>query len=231
MFMNHDFLRRLNISACRVVKTFCSKKNTVNLVMFVDESGHENHWVVKQFHDQGERIHKETTILEQMYMGGLAVPRLLFAEETFIVLEYIEGLTLLGWMEKLEHESINNDLQAEVFDRLAELALWFKQAYEILARSQGGPLILGDVNFRNFILGPAIHGIDFEDCRKGAIEEDIGRLCAFALTYRPAYTLWKRRFVDALKEAMGETLKIPLVSINKEMAKGIDELASRRKNP
>ena len=64
--------------------------------------------------------------------------------------------------------------------------------------------ILYDVNLRNFLLNhKGIVKVDFEDCRRGTMEGDIGKMAAFILTYDPIFTDFKKDFAaDMINEAI-----------------------------
>jgi len=131
------------------------------------------------------RVHvkgKEVSILTKLKEAKCNVPMIYLVNEDTIFMEYLEGKTLLNVIEEMEDSNLNS------IQVLRNLYLWICDFYASL----GGDIIFGDVNLRNFILNnEKIYGIDFEDCRIGKKEEDMGKLCAYFLTYNPSFTDWK----------------------------------------
>ncbi len=66
-----------------------------------------------------------------------------------------------------------------------------------------------------------IYGLDFEDCREGLPEQDIGRFCAFLLTYIPSFTPFKinaaRQAFGTISRGLGLNRKTVLMEIEKEL--------------
>ncbi|HZK25694.1 MAG TPA: hypothetical protein VFC74_09985, partial [Oscillospiraceae bacterium] len=59
-------------------------------------------------------------------------------------------------------------------------------------------------------------------------EEDIGKFCAFVLTYDPAFTFWKYQFILAVKETLVKKLKLPWSAVFLEMEKELQRMSERR---
>jgi tRNA A-37 threonylcarbamoyl transferase component Bud32 len=229
MYIDQEFLTKQNIVSFQFIRRFYSKKNEVSLVQFTDSLGLKREWVVKKYNDP-KNIKMEGEILKQLYTGGLSVPKMIHVGVTSIIMENIKGITLLEWIEDKEKESVAKPgCRVEVLKTIEELAHWLKRFYEIMAVADSENIILGDTNFRNFIVADKLYGVDFENCQRGKVEEDIGKLCAFALTYDPPFTEWKCMLADAINEIMSDILQISSGSINVEMIKELTEIFRRRK--
>ncbi len=123
-------------------------------------------------------------------MDGTRCPKLLRSWTGGLDLAYLEGPTLLDVFVSLEDENRSpSNLISQLLDSLAIF-------YDKTAAHFGVPHHIGDINFRNFIChNGAIYLIDFELCKEGPLEEDMGRIMAFALMYHPVETPWKHQFV------------------------------------
>lgn len=167
------------IGECLVEKNFYSKKNNVYLVR--TQTGR---YVIKKYsaHNSSAR---EEYMLKTLKGRGVSIPELIYSCEDYIILEYIDGSTLLDEFSSAEKNHTNIDGLAFRF------IVWLKSFYHGVKDANGFQTIIGDVNFRNFITNDKFYGIDFEDCRRGDIEEDAGRICAYFICYIPAFTDWK----------------------------------------
>ena len=124
----------------------------------------------------------------------IEIPKLISCEENqkVLLLEYIEGKTLL---EKLEELEKINDIDAEIISANLIISLydWIDRFYKMEFVIKKG-LVLNDINFRNFIVKDnKIYGIDFEDISKVSHEYDKEKIIAFYLTYSPCFTSFKNR--------------------------------------
>lgn len=218
--LEREILKKINIKDYEIVRQFKSKKNKVFLIKAVMSDNRMREFVLKE---QKHNFQKETDILLKLKKGGVNVPSLCYSAPGYIILEYIPGPTLLDCLCRLEEKQAGLPGVIPIFIRLT---YWLKEFYRLMERD--GSIILGDQNYRNFILynGETVYGVDFEDYRQGPVEEDIGRLCAFGLTYRPEFTEWKLKtykfifhyLVEALDldfKLAGFYLKDELRSINK----------------
>jgi len=183
--------------------------------------------VVKKYSYPQESLSRETEVLTHLYQAGLAVPAIIHAGADHLVMEYIQGLTLLEWLEIEEKKSPDITIRPEALKLIEKLAHWLKRFYAITSLD-GNNYILGDVNLRNFIAGDKLYGLDFESRIKGRIEEDLGKLCAFTLTYHPPFTAWKYKLVDSIIEIIPAYLNVPAGSVTLEMSKELAEIAMRR---
>lgn len=88
---------------------------------------------------------------------------------------------------------------------------------------------MGDVNFRNFIIREKIYGLDLEECREGKIEEDIGSLCAFALTYSPSFTPWNIAMAKEMFRILSSELGLDKELLKQEIQREILAISIKRK--
>lgn len=204
---------------------FSSKRNCVFLI----KNGPE-HLVVKVYASPDTSLKKEAKMLHELKKRGVAVPRIMETDDESIAMEYLEGPLLLDifeWQEKVagSHSKLLNE---PVYVAIHSLCRWLMSFYDA-ARNMGvAQIILGEVNFRNFIIKEKIYGIDFEECRPGQIEEDIGKLCAFALTYSPPFTPWKIAATGELYKILTVELSLDRERVKKEITKELLAIATRR---
>lgn len=184
MMLEKNLLDSININNYQILKEFKSKKNRVFLIEAFTLDKRSVKLILKKLEysspDEADR-------LIELKKAGIKVPSLYYSGEDYIVLEYIPGPTLLDYLCYLEEKNTKSSVAMSVFDKLS---CWLKRFYSC---NKSKSYILGDVNYRNFILHQeeTIYRVDLEDCRPGDIEEDIGRFCAFGLTYFPEFTDWK----------------------------------------
>jgi hypothetical protein len=183
-----------------VEKKFTSRKNEVFLVKTGEPGLEGKHHVYKKY-SRPDRMHQEIAMLRLLTSKGVPVPQICGQGEDYILLEYLDGTLLLDRFCSLEdvHGSETTALADSTRRLITRLCCWFKAFHDALPDMNGRRLIMGDVNFRNFIVvNEKVYGIDLEECREGRIEEEVGSLCAFALTYTPSFTVWKMVTVQEL---------------------------------
>jgi hypothetical protein len=190
-----------------VEKKFTSRKNSVFLVKNMLASAEPQYLVYKKY-AYPERMPGEVAMLRVLQAEGIAVPQVYEENKDYILLEYLEGPLLLDCYTRQEGISGSySDYLDEPTHRLIHLLCrWFKDFYKVVHSIRDQQLLMGDVNFRNFIMVKGkIYGIDLEEWREGRIEKEIGSLCAFALTYDPTFTRWKLAMVrELLKVFIGD---------------------------
>ena len=127
-------------------------------------------------------------MLQLLKEKGLSVPQVFIIQDQYVIMEYIEGKTLL---ETIEEREVDYKLKKGCCYQsnqqlISALIEWLKNFY----RYADERIILKDINLRNFIINNdgEIYGFDFEDCDVGKIKEDVGKLCAYILTYDPPFT-------------------------------------------
>lgn len=154
---------------------FISRKNQVTL---------EDGVVVKRYADKSALLREEQA-LKRLCRAGLAVPSLLGGGENCLLMEYIPGETYQALTEKMTYE------KAEA------LAGWLAKHRLITGH------LKGDVNLRNFLwTGKDCVGLDFEDIpMMGEPETDMGKIIAFAATYKPSFSAGKAECASLMLKA------------------------------
>jgi len=191
MILDHDLVNGLGIEKYSVIEKFYSKKNDVYKIKNIYKNNKEEICVIKNFNNI-DNMNREIDMLKNLKNKGLAVPEIYYVGKKEVVMEYIEGKTLLDVICENEINKVFD------YDIVRKLLIWLKNFYSITRNSMNKKIIMSDVNLRNFIVDKHIYGIDFENCKKGNIEEDIGKLCAYILTYDPSFTEWKVKLVDKI---------------------------------
>ncbi len=167
-----------------------SRRNEVWLVE------NEEIYIQKRY-TQPESKQQELFYLE--IMKGMHVPAVERVEKEWIQLSYLEGRLLLDIYEELERQ------QASPLHVIRQLVNSMEEFYQKTIEHFGRSHSLGDMNFRNYIIRENIcYRIDLEECTQGTIEEDVGRLMAFAMWYDPICTNWKEVFIATLKKECEE---------------------------
>jgi len=215
-----------------VEKKFISRKNNVFLVKA--NSRHtfarkQKYAIYKEYSHPG-RMPKEIKMLQMLRERGVAIPQVYEIGNNYILLKYLEGPLFLAyfcWQESISG-SESSSLKDPAYQSIYSLCSWFKDFYTAAWEATGKQFIMGDVNFRNFIIREKIYGIDLEECREGKIEEDIGSLCAYALTYTPSFTAWKIAMAGKMFRIMSEELGLDRNLVKEEMRKEFFLMAKRR---
>ena len=228
MQLEKEFIDRWNITEYHIEKQFNSKKNKVYLVKADIEGTGEKRFVLKQYKGRRSSISGEADILAELHKRGVSVPKLYYRGARSIILEYIKGPTLIDVMTDAEY------IAGQKFDYVnsrgmaLHIARWLYNFYKAMEQVTGRSIILWDINLRNFLVGYKLYGIDFEDCREGAYEEDLGRLLAFIVTYAPAFTPYKIEFAKEVYNALGRCLDLDRGRVMDETAKELDAIRKRR---
>ena len=194
-----------------------SKRN--NVFRIVEDEGT---YILKKFENHENYI-REKEVLSILKKAGINVPSIIKAEENYLYLEDLGEVNFLEWYEEQEK---NNALDISM---VYELCSWFKDFYSAVFEFYKKQFILYDVNFKNFIIcDNKVYGIDFEQVKPGHIEEDAGRLSAFALTYNPSMTEWKMDFRNILINILSNELNIEKEKIISEENKELAAIKKRR---
>lgn len=196
-----ELLSEIGYINCQVIGRFASKRNQLYLLSFTNDAGVEKQMVYK-LHNYRTRMAKETEMLFILKNGIAPVPKVEKVIGSGILMEYVNGPTLLdyfAWQEQI-HLQYKEPFINHSTGALKMLADWMAAFYKTNEIITGKKVILGNANIRNFIIRQELYGVDFEDCREGKREEDVGLICAFMLTYTPPYTLWKKVFVKEMMD-------------------------------
>ncbi len=227
MKLETEFLNKWAVTDYRVLNNFQSKKNRVFLLEIKSQVQGMQKVVVKKYKSGAENKKKETRILQRLFIQKVNVPQVYYEGKKMIILEYIKGKLLVDLLYSTGYR--RGEINEQVSFVLEKLADWFKQFYEVMAQNKKETIIMGDVNFRNLILSKQeIYGLDFESCQKGIPEQDMGRLCAFALTYDPAFTDWNIKLTQKLARIMVDKLNLVHNILQTEFKKELFAIKIRR---
>lgn len=203
----------------RIIKQFNSKRNQVFLV---EDRSHDKPRLVVEKHMVSTG--KEKNILEQLLRHGVAVPKVLDSSANRLVLQYIPGPTLCDHLEELEDSGVPTSYALPLVKAWCS---WLQSCYSAL--SQGWNVILGDVNLRNFLLfDNVVYGLDFECCSVGRVEEDLGKIIAFMLTYNPAFTAWKVELIQKSFPIFLVNLELDQFGCVQVIREELDAISKRR---
>lgn len=185
---------------------FKSKRNTVRL----------SHQHVEKIHISAESAKFEADRLTHLYSKGLAVPRVITLNGEVIIMEYIKATPL---PDMIDHWEQNPDPAAQKL-AMESVVVWLFKYYEILEGESRG-----DINGRNFLFdGEKLWGVDFEERGIDTPLVDIGRLCAFILSYEPAHTQLKKELVEIIIKQSG----LDHEQVLQEQEKSLEFLKQRR---
>ncbi|MFO7151800.1 MAG: hypothetical protein DIU66_000985 [Bacillota bacterium] len=208
-----------------IVKQFRSKKNRVYLVHTRAIAGQEQYCILKIFKNT-EGLYKESELLEILKGKSVRVPQILRTGSNYLILEYVDGENLTDLIERMENKRLPPESLFPVADSLCE---WLKSFYEVLREAFHKNIIMKDVNLRNFIvMDEKIYGIDFEEAGEGSPEEDLGKICAFLLTYEPEYTKSKLELVRYIFDTATKKLNLNPDAIAYEMERELFAIKKRR---
>jgi tRNA A-37 threonylcarbamoyl transferase component Bud32 len=228
MLLEEKFIDEMGITEYNCEKQFVSKKNKVRLIKTLLEDGGKQYFVVKEYSGPKNSIQREADILAGLNEMGVSAPRLYYRGERAIVMEYVSGSPLIDVMTDVEYIAQESLDYINVKGIASHLSRWLKSFYKAAARITGENIILGDISLRNFLVGYKLYGIDFEDCREGYIEEDMGRLLAFIVTYLPAFTPFKIKFAEEVYCAMEGQAHLDRDLVAAEVLKELDAIRERR---
>lgn len=210
-----------------------SKKNEVYQVK---ENGKK--FVVKIFSDE-QKYKTELFILDTLTGMNLKIlkrAKLNFDEkmiglgkENALVYQWIEGKTLLECIEEVECLQLGGRKQEAWYidEMLNCLSSW----YEAMRHATGENWIVGDIHLRNFLYNQeekTVYLIDYEECRKGRIEEDLGRLAAHMVTYDSNYPKEKAWQAEYLINKAVSSLGADFAFVEEEKDKSMTEINRRR---
>ncbi|MBR5381564.1 MAG: hypothetical protein IK136_02975 [Oscillospiraceae bacterium] len=179
----------LTFAACVLYREpdFKSKQNSVSPCAV------DGRPAVRKVFSAPGRLETEAEAVSALRAGGAAVPETLGRGDGYIVYERVSGPTLLETLE-------GGLFTADTAEALAD---WLVRCRVSLENAFGKPMILGDIHLANFILHDgSVYGVDFEECRPGRFEEDIGLLLAYIVTYDPAFSDYELSAAKALLEAL-----------------------------
>jgi len=229
MISKKDIVFGENIDSYIIRERFKSRKNEVYLVDLKKAEGQMIPGVLKKYITSKENKSKEAFLLKVLRENGLNVPQIYFEGDDFLILEYLNGETLLDIianLEKNQGEDVDYKKNHKVLFQLFE---WLQKLYCISKDTICKSYFFEDINLRNFIVNDEIYGIDLEECCcRGYRERDGGRFCAFLLTYSPAFTKWKLLAAKQAVEIMTRDFEYSRELLKKEIEKEFVEIQNRR---
>ncbi|HHX24905.1 MAG: hypothetical protein ACOX2A_05300 [Tepidanaerobacteraceae bacterium] len=227
MNLKREIYDKLKSDFCFIEKQFQSKKNQVYLINFLDSEKQNRKCVLKEYRSLSG-FEKELTILEGLKNLYIRVPKIFNRGCNYILMEYIDGCTLTEFFEKMEKDTLPPEECYVVADELCRWLADFYKGVKVITDKQ---LIMKDVNLRNFIVsGSYIYGIDFEDVGEGSCEEDVGKICAFLVTYYPEYTEWKLKLSKYFRDNAIKILKLNQELVMHEFFNELKAIEKRRKS-
>ncbi len=181
--------------------------------------------VAKYFEGEGAKqmIH-ERDVLSHAASEGIPVPKILHALGNFLVLEKVEGTTLM--------DVINDDAVqlARKKDLVTNLGTWLSKFHETFASSTLARR-RGDSNLRNFIMTGtgAIVGLDFEEADLDDPLVDLYEVVDSVLQSHPGIYSdgmpaigWKFDLCECLLRSYATGVRKPILDIIKDPAAFID---------
>lgn len=230
MFPHKVFEKITKITEYTIEERFNSKKNEVFKVKYFDGNMLKR-VVVKNYLQPPMNMENEIYFLTELNNAGVPVPKIYFSEDRCVIMEYIEGKTLIDALDEGEKNSERNHIlknQAQKY-LLEDLVNWLKLFYYNGKKITGNNIILMDIHLRNFIIDKNLVGVDFENCLEGRIEEDIGKLCAFIVTYDPPWTQWKTELMEGMIEKTVEVFSLDPEILMSEIDKELISIEKRRR--
>jgi len=198
----------------KTVKKFFSRIHSVYLLETCD--GNNSKYILKDFENNLDRI---TAELAGINTFKKLSPKVIFSDNRYILHEYFPRETFLYHFEEAEKNESNSELLT------ISLLNFLESIYDYAPG-----FILGDINFANFIVSDnnCIRFIDFENVCQGMIEDDLGRIAAFALTYNPAFTDWKYDFTIHFIKSSMQILNVSEEKIFSYMKEEFEAMKTRR---
>lgn len=187
-------------------------------------------YVVKEYGDDGESRAQEERIHDVLRTTSVAVPSLAERGDTWLAARHISGQTVLDLYTAMElsHNDPDGPAVRSLWTRLVR---WLAEL-SAAGQSQCGEFWhMSDVNLRNFVVeapGGTLYGVDLEQCGPGGILEDIGMAAAFAATYDPPCTAWKRTAAAALCEVAALHVDVGTTALHDSVERALAQLAQRR---
>jgi Ser/Thr protein kinase RdoA (MazF antagonist) len=191
-----------------------SKQNAVFLVECNGEKRIEKHF------SRPERLKTEMDVMNTLRQHGIPVPNLLGCDRNTVYYEYIEGISVLDVLDT-----------TDAYKYFYRLINWLCAFYTAMHKTYGCGWILGDIHLRNFLIRAGdgeIIGVDFEECRPGAPETDIVRLCAFMVMYSPAFTSHKIRLAAWMFHTMCDMMELDMHLCRESLDHAFLQISTRR---
>jgi hypothetical protein len=227
-----------NIKHIDVEEKLFSRKNNVYKIE-LDFGNNKSTYILKEYagRDRYIKIKKELFFYDILKESDLKIPGIFFKGDAVLVMDFISDETLLDYIIKKE-DSENSKKPAcyspgtfiNDYEPVIKACKYMDDFNRFLKSRTGRSFILNDINLRNFLLfGKKLYRVDFEDCREGEIEEDIGKFIAFFLTYGPAFTEWKRSVSVFIKDFCKNSMGVDIARVDMEIHMEFKRMRERRK--
>ena len=238
-YFNTEFIEDNKISGIYKKQKLYSKKNRVNKVEIAFSNSSKKTYVLKEYigSDRISRGDNESFFYDILKGSDLNTPAIFYRKEALLVMEFLGDDTLLDYITAEEQESKRISLEdcsdpeslKDRYSPLADACIYIHDFNKTLQKRYGRSFVFNDMNLRNFLIpGNRMYRVDFEDCREGLIEEDIGKFVAFLLTYKPAFTYWKLCISECIKKYCTDILSLDKDRINLQMDKEFERMKKRR---
>lgn len=195
-----------------------SKRNSVYRIY-----NNSKTFIVKKFYDTNYML-IEAEILNILLHSKASVPKLISVSNDEVILEDLGDLTFLDWLKKEERNS-----SVTYHKMIIKFLSFLQKFYKTTNEYYGKQYIINDVNLRNFLVNNnKIYGIDFEQCKEGKIESDIGKIIAYIITYEPIATDWKFKFINDFIHIFLLNFNLNVVLLIKEIKLELYNIVERR---
>lgn len=155
--------------------------------------------VIKKTYVHPLKKMQEKTHLQLLQTSNL-VPMILKEEENYLLLSYIEGLTVKQYLETYEKE---NDLE-KAKTILKKVINYLKQFHKYTNYK----ICKNDNHLDNYILSKnQIIGIDFEETKEGNPIDDYCNLIAFMMSYYPQNTQFKQQLFQYIQTLLQDVIE------------------------
>jgi hypothetical protein len=185
----------------RILRRLRSARNDVALV-FTESTGQVV--VLKEFRRGRLARDREALAFRALRREQARVPAVRACLPQSIITEYIDAESATDWLDRAEAEESPADFISEKSLALAHSwTEWLCQFRHAMENGFGEPMVMGDVDLSNFLVdrSGSVWGVDFEDCHPGEPAADFGWIGALILSRAPAWTAWKRAFVQEMIRA------------------------------
>jgi len=175
-------------------------KNKVELIKI--HTLDENKYYIKKSISNHKKMSKEIDVLNYLKRKNLTVPEVLFQFENSYTREYIEGETLYSLLNNLEENQKKKFMYSKNMVIIVDFLDWLDCFYNFIYNNKN------------------IYGLDFESCKIGEKEKDIGKFLSNLLNKSNPFTNWKSRFTRQVLKTMPE-YGYNLSLVKKEIYKGL----------
>ena len=196
-----------------------SKRNSVYRI-----NNNSKTYIVKKFNDINYML-IEAEILNILLHSKASVPKIISVSNDEVILEDLGDITFLDWLVKEEKNS-----SVSYHKMIIKLLGFLQKFYKATNEYYGKQYIINDINLRNFLVNNnKVYGIDFELCKEGRIEADIGKMIAYIITYDPVATDWKFKFINDFAHIFLLNFNLNVVLLIKEIKLELYKIMAKRK--